>query len=368
MYGLKTHSVDIRRSFQEAKTSFKIFPHIILILWYTISRMAGKYHNRAAYGHSAYWYAYHYGWTYSEAGTYTGRYLDIHTYRPRMRVRADGEWHGEDWFAWRNAGKEFDSTFNPFMFAACIAMDIGVAMRDEVKRLADPAERDRMKRELMRDLRIVRRPFYYAREKARRRALAAERRKILRRNTTAPMPTPADILAAWEARKSSREAMIRLGGLLDDLACYVDSCLRFDEDGEVVGRNSGIRGWLAENLPALSPKYKTLMRYKAMATRLRQATGTKDPTPTSTLLDEPRHDVVAALLADTEPVFSRMFAALEHMLSPDTVLLDAPRRATARMAKRKPAKPSPHKGRRRRVRRKPSYGKIWGGEDNGETG
>ena len=84
-------------------------------------QMDRKSQRRPAYGHSAYWYAYHYGWTYSEAGTYTGRYLDIHTYRPRMRVRADGEWHGEDWFAWRNAGKEFDSTFNPFMFAACIA-------------------------------------------------------------------------------------------------------------------------------------------------------------------------------------------------------------------------------------------------------
>ncbi len=308
-------------------------------------QMDRKSQRRPAYGHSAYWYAYHYGWTYSEAGTYTGRYLDIHTYRPRMRERADGEWHGEDWFAWRNAGKEFDSTFNPLVLGACIAMDIGVAMRDEVKRLADPRERDRMKRELMRDLRVVRRPFYYLREKRRRRELAAERRKILRRTTTAPMPAPEDILAAWEERKSSREAMIRLGGLLDDLSCHVDSCLRFDGDGEVVGRNGGIRGWLAECLPELSPKYKTLMRYKAMATRLRQATGTKDPTPTSVLLGEPRPEAVEALLADPEPVFSRVFAALEHMLSPDTVLLDAPKAA----AKRRP----PRRTRRRRARRKP---------------
>ena len=41
---------------------------------------------RKTYEHSAYWYAYHYGWTYSEAKTYTGKYLDIHTYRPRMRI------------------------------------------------------------------------------------------------------------------------------------------------------------------------------------------------------------------------------------------------------------------------------------------
>ena len=282
---------------------------------------------RGTYRHSAYWYAYHYGWTHSEAETYTGKYLDIHSYRPRMKERPDGEWRGKDWFAWRNAEKQLDSTFNPIMLGVCIAMDIGVAMRDTVRMIADPTERDRMKRELMRDLRIVRRPFYYAREKERRRMLAAERRKTRRRRTTAPMPTPEEVMSAWNARKESREAMIRLGGMLHDLECYVDNCLRFDDSGDVVGRNGGIRGWLKENLPELSPKYKTLMRYKAMAIRLRQATGTKDPTPTSALLvANPRNVVVVELLAEPEPVFSRMFDELEQMLSPETVLLDAPKR------------------------------------------
>jgi len=65
------------------------------------------------------------------------------------------------------------------------------------------------------------------------------------------------------------------------------------------------------------------MRYKAMAMRLRQATGTKDPKPTAALLDEtPRHEAVAAILADETPVFSRVFAALEHAISPETVFLD----------------------------------------------
>ena len=114
--------------------------------------------------------------------------------------------------------------------------------------------------------------------------------------------------------------------MLHDLECYVDNCLRFDESGDVVGRNGGIRGWLKENLPELSPKYKTLMRYKAMAIRLRQATDTKDPTPTSSLLDEtPRHAVVDEILSNTEPVFDRVFKKLDHILSPETVLLDEPR-------------------------------------------
>ena len=301
------------------------------------------------YRHSAYWYAYHCGWTYSEARTYAGKYLDMHTYRPRIRERTggiwnrerpDGRWDGKDWFKWRNAEKRFDSTFNPLLLCACAMVDVGVAMRDQVGKFADPMERDRMKRELVRDLRALRRPFYYLREKERRRKLAAERRKIVRRMTTAPMPTPEAILSAWNERKASREAMIRLGGLLDDLSCHVDSCLRFDEDGTVIGRNGGIREWLSEHIPELSPKYKTLMRYKALATRLRQATGTHDPTPTSALLAEPRHEVVASLLSDTEPVFSRVFAALEHMISPDATFLDMP----------KATSPSPR--RRGRMKRK----------------
>ena len=278
---------------------------------------------RKPYEHSAYWYAYHCGWTYSEAKTYAGKYLDIHTYRPRMREVREGDSYGRAWFAWRNQDYRFDSTFNPLLLGACAMVDIGVAMRDMVRKFADPAERDRMKRELVRDLRAIRRPFYYAREKARRRELAAARRKITRRTTTAPMPTPEALLAAWNARKDSREAMVRLGGMLHDLACYVDSCLRFDENGDVSGRNGGIKEWLRENVPELSPKYKTLMRYKAMAMRLRQATGTEDPKPTAALLDEtPRHELVATLLADETPVFSRVFAALEHSLSPETVFLD----------------------------------------------
>ena len=286
---------------------------------------------RERYRHSAYWYAYHRGWTHSEAGSYSGAYLDLHTYRPRMRVRPDGEWRGKDWFAWRNAPKELDSTFNPLLLGACIAADIGVAMRDAVRKLRDPQERERMRRELMRDLRIVRRPFYYARETERRRRLAAERRKINRRLTTAPMPTPEGLLAAWEARKESREAMVRLGGMLQDLECYVDNCLRFDGSGNVVGRNGGIRGWIRENVPELFPKYKTLMRYKAMAVRLRQATGTKDPTPTSALLDaERRHEVVEEVVMRDDPVFEHLFIDLECRLSPNTVLLYPEKKAAGR--------------------------------------
>jgi hypothetical protein len=117
--------------------------------------------------------------------------------------------------------------------------------------------------------------------------------------------------------------MIRLGGMIHDLECYVDNYLKIDENGKVVGRNRGIRGWLRDNMPELSPKYKTLMRYKALAVRLRQVTETKDPKPTSKLLKKPYHAVVEKILADEKPVFAQVYEALEYMLAPETVLLDA---------------------------------------------
>jgi hypothetical protein len=287
----------------------KYFPHRNLILCYN-NLMPNK-----VYEHSAYYYAYHYGWTHSEARTYAGRYLDQHTYRPRMRKRPDGEWHTKDWFKWRNSSKELDSTFDPLLLAILAAADIGIAMRDTVSKIANPAKRSQMKQELMRDLRQVRRPLYYRQEVERRRQFAKERRKIHRRRTTASMPTPEEVLTPWDHRKSSREAMIHLGGMLHDLECYVDNCLKFDEAGNVIGRNGGIRGWIAENVPHLLPKYKTLMRYKALAVRVRQVAGIKDPTPTSKLLAKPCYEAVKTILAEKSPIFARVFAALEHMLS-----------------------------------------------------
>ena len=38
------------------------------------------------YKHSAYWYAYHCGWTYSEAETCTGRYLDFHSFTDELEL------------------------------------------------------------------------------------------------------------------------------------------------------------------------------------------------------------------------------------------------------------------------------------------
>ena len=128
------------------------------------------------------------------------------------------------------------------------------------------------------------RPLYYGRENARRRALAAERRRVRRRRTENPCPTREAILDAWTHAREGREAMLRFGSLLEDLACHVDHELRI-AGGRIVGRAPGIKGWLRENIPALALRYTTVMRYKAAAKKLRQVVELPDPIPVAAVLD-----------------------------------------------------------------------------------
>lgn len=129
-----------------------------------------------------------------------------------------------------------------------------------------------------------RRPKYYAAENERRRALAAERRKIRARRTVNACPTREVLLEAWKHRKDSHSAAIRFGSLLEDLECYLDNSLRRDENGVIIGRNPGIKGWLFENAFEISEQYTTAMRYKAAAKKLKQIVELDDPTPAEAVL------------------------------------------------------------------------------------
>ncbi len=223
---------------------------------------------KKAYGHSAYWYATKYGWTASDAITYTQKYFD-------------DVYHG---FA-GNLTMNGRLCADPGMVCVYMAADLVVAIGRKIREnVLDPIQSGKLRERLRHDYRRFRRPAYYARETARRHALMDERRKIRRRSTTAPMPTPEAIRAAWENRRASKAAKILLGGMLHDLECYVDNRLRLDGDGNIVGRNHGIKGWISEHLNDLLPHYKALMYYKELAMKLRQATDTHDPTPTSALL------------------------------------------------------------------------------------
>ena len=137
----------------------------------------------------------------------------------------------------------------------------------------------------------LRRPLYYARERARREALAEERRRTGGRRTTNPCPTREVILEAWVHRRDSHAAAVRFGSLVHDLECYVDNSLLRDGNGAIVGRRGGVKAWLQVNIPALYVRYTTVMRYKAMAKKLRQVVGLADPVPAEAVLAESRAEV-----------------------------------------------------------------------------
>ena len=130
----------------------------------------------------------------------------------------------------------------------------------------------------------LRRPMYYEGERERRRALSAERRRIRRRCTLNKRPSLDAIREALSRAKDSPADAIRLGSLLEDLECYVDNSLKFDQCGRIVGRRGGIRRYLQENAEDLYRRYKTLMHYKALSKKFRQASGVSDPIPADRIL------------------------------------------------------------------------------------
>ena len=138
-------------------------------------------------------------------------------------------------------------------------------------------------------VRRLRRPTYYEVERLRRMRLAAERRRIRRRTTTNPCPTPEMLRDAFAHALDTTTDMIRFGSMLEDLECYVDNSIVWSEDkGRIVGRRGGIRQWLRENAPDLSERYKTVMKYKALAKKFRQAVGISDPIPAVAVLPPAR--------------------------------------------------------------------------------
>ena len=141
----------------------------------------------------------------------------------------------------------------------------------------------------------VRRPAYYPRERGRRERLARERRRVRDRFTTSPCPKPDELLAQYaKARTGAREAL-RFGSMLCDLEAYCDNSLLRNADGEIVGRNAGVKGWLRENCPGLLTHYKNVMRYKVLAEKFRQAAGAADPIPAATLAGDGPGDALRPL-------------------------------------------------------------------------
>ena len=119
-------------------------------------------------------------------------------------------------------------------------------------------------------LRATGRAFRNNRNRKALRNQAWIRRRLRRINRNLREPPTAELLMSqWSASRSSLEGKILLGVLLGDLESVVDNAYIRDETGEIVGRKPGIRGWLDLNCPALSKHYKTLMRYKAFADKMK---------------------------------------------------------------------------------------------------
>ena len=134
-------------------------------------------------------------------------------------------------------------------------------------------------------IRRLRRPTYYEAERSRRLELAAARRRIRKRTTTNSCPTPDMLRTAFACALETTANMIKFGSMLEDLECYVDNSVVWSgTTGRIVGRRGGIRQWLRENVPDLSDRYKTIMKYKAIAKRFRQAVGVHDPVPATAVL------------------------------------------------------------------------------------
>ena len=133
-------------------------------------------------------------------------------------------------------------------------------------------------------LRKERRPGYYEAERLRRLELGHIRRTFSGRKTLNPCPTLDAIRAAWNGARHSPEGALRLGGLLEDLECYVDNRSIAGEDGFWRGRRGGIKRFLEREAHDLFEHYAALMRYKSIARRFRQACSVDDPVPTNALL------------------------------------------------------------------------------------
>jgi hypothetical protein len=136
-----------------------------------------------------------------------------------------------------------------------------------------------------RHIQRLRRPTYYETERARRLDLAEERRCIRRRRTINAMPSKKELLEAFSKAKESPANMIRFGSLIEDLECYVDNTPYF-KDGKLVGRRGCIRRHLEREIPQLYARYKTVMKYKALSKKFRQATGIEDPVPAASILPD----------------------------------------------------------------------------------
>lgn len=115
--------------------------------------------------------------------------------------------------------------------------------------------------------------------------LKHERRKIRHHRTINHEPTPEEVMERWQNVKRSYEDMLRFGSILCDLEAYVDNSIIKNEKGDIVGRQSGIKGWLRMHCPDIERHYSRAMRFKALTIRFRQILKIYEPYPATIAID-----------------------------------------------------------------------------------
>lgn len=165
-------------------------------------------------------------------------------------------------------------------------------------------------------------------------------------------PTAEQLTAQWTASRTSLEGKLLLGAMMGDLESAVDNAYIRDASGEIVGRRPGIRGWLDVHCPALSRHYKTLMRYKAMADKMKMFASSgpagnaapADSPPEAERRQQPEQEPVPVLVPDIAVRFHpnekrvrtmlkqyRTFSALDDAIWSTLGLIRMQRRPRRRM-------------------------------------
>ena len=137
-------------------------------------------------------------------------------------------------------------------------------------------------------------------------------------------PTAEMLRKYWLASRTSLEGKILLGSLMGDLAVTVDASYVRGDDGEIVGRQGGIKGWMEKNAPDLMRHYKTLMHYKAVADKFRLYCGIQEPDGAEEALGLtiPEHAATALPKQERHPKAAELLATCRTMTAVHAVVCD----------------------------------------------
>jgi len=90
------------------------------------------------------------------------------------------------------------------------------------------------------------------------------------RKVLLPLPSGfvEGLCGQWDKVRDSMEEVVRFGEMVIELEGYVDNSFVFGDEGEIVGRHPGIKGFLAANCPHIG--YGVAIRYRLLAMKARE--------------------------------------------------------------------------------------------------